>query len=64
MVVIQKPLTCPKCKNLIENYTINKFTNKIDFKCKCRNVIPLSENQYITFLRTNTLPNKYLKTPN
>lgn len=52
MVAITKPVPCKKCGKMMENYSMNLTTNKIDFRCnKCRKIFPMSEDQYKQFLR-------------
>lgn len=52
MIAITKPIPCKNCGNMIETYSLNLTTGKIDFKCnKCKKVYPFSEDQYRQFLR-------------
>lgn len=56
MIAIEKPIPCKKCGELIDTYSINKTTNKIDFKChKCKKIMSLTEYQYSQFLRNGEI---------
>lgn len=51
MLLIQYPIPCDECGKSMENYYIDKTTNKIVFKCGCGYAAALTEAEYIKRLK-------------
>lgn len=57
-LAITKPVECPNCGNMMENFSINNTTAKIDFHCKCGKITSFTENEYKQLLRSGKLSSK------